>query len=92
MEEGSRYVFGEVSIATTLKKLNAESLRGDLTAVSGEVFNSLAIEDSRVALTFALGRLGYAFVDVRPRINRDRKNLKINVAYEIKEGPRVYVL
>ncbi|MDP6706124.1 MAG: outer membrane protein assembly factor BamA [Alphaproteobacteria bacterium] len=91
VEEGERYNFGVVDITTTLKNLEPESLRSELTTFEGETFDASAIEDSRIALTFALGRLGYAFVDVRPRISRDREEKLIGVTYEIKEGPRVYV-
>lgn len=91
VEEGELYKFGEITVSTTLKDLDPESLRAELTTAEGETFNATAIEDSRVALTFALGRLGYAFVDVRPRIKRDRESLTISVHYDIQEGPRVYV-
>ena len=49
------------------------------------------MEDSIQELTFELGRLGYAFVDVRPEIDRDRDGRRISVNYTIDEGPRVYV-
>jgi len=42
-------------------------------------------------ITDALGNLGFAFVDVRPRIDRDRDKKVISLTYEIQEGPRVYV-
>ena len=91
VDEGEQYNFGEIKISTTLKNLDPESLRPEVTTIQDETFDASAIEDSKVALTFALGRLGYAFVDVRPRIKRDREKLIIGVNYEIREGPRVYV-
>jgi outer membrane protein insertion porin family len=91
VEEGEPYTFGKINITTSLKNLDPESLRSDVTTTEGETFNASAIEDSRVALTFALGRLGYAFVEVRPRIARNRDERKIEVSYDISEGPRVYV-
>jgi outer membrane protein insertion porin family len=38
-----------------------------------------------------VGSLGYAFVDVRPRIDRDAENKVLNLTYDIQEGPKVYV-
>lgn len=38
-----------------------------------------------------MSELGHTFVDVRPRINRDRENRKIDVAFDISEGPRIFV-
>lgn len=91
VDEGEPYNFGEISLTTTLKNLDVEQLRGELTTVQGERFNASGIEDSRVAIADALGRLGYAFVEVRPRIERNREDLTISVLYEVREGPRVYV-
>jgi outer membrane protein insertion porin family len=38
-----------------------------------------------------VGSLGYAFVDVRPRIDRDPENNILNLTYDIQGGPKVYV-
>ncbi len=91
VDEGEPYDFGEVGLTTTLKNLDVEQLRSQLTTIEGERFNASTIEDSRVNLADALGRLGYAFVEIRPRIKRDRENLIISITYQVKEGPRVYV-
>ena len=42
-------------------------------------------------ITDSLGNLGYAFVDVRPQVERDRENLLIKLTYDVQEGPRVFV-
>ena len=62
-----------------------------LITIPGETYDADKIEDSIQDLTFELGRLGYAFVDVRPEIGRDREGRRISVNYRINEGPRVYV-
>ena len=91
VDEGEPYDFGEIDLTTTLKNLDVEQLRGELTTIQGERFDASTIEDSRVNLADALGQLGYAFVEIRPRISRDREALTIAIAYEVNEGPRVYV-
>jgi outer membrane protein insertion porin family len=91
VEEGEIYNFGKISITTALKNLDPETLRPDLVTVEAETFDASAIEESRVALTFTLGKLGYAFVDIRPRITRNREARTIEIVYDIQEGPRVYV-
>ena len=42
-------------------------------------------------LTDTVGDLGYAFVDIRPRVQRDRDNLTIDIVYDIQEGPKVFI-
>ena len=34
---------------------------------------------------------GYAFVEVKPRIDRDREKHIVDLAFDVGEGPRVYV-
>jgi outer membrane protein insertion porin family len=91
VDEGERYKFGKIDLNTTLRNLDPEELRSQITTPTGETYNADEIEDTIENLTFALGARGYAFVDIRPRVERNREQLIIDVAYEINEGPRVYV-
>src|SRR4051794_30884589 len=91
VEEGERYKLGKVDIKTTLKDLNPEAMRGDITTVQGDWYDASKVDDSVQALSDHVGSLGYAFVDVRPRIDRDAKNHVLNLTYDIQEGPKVYV-
>ena len=91
VEEGELYKFGEIELASTLRDLDAETLRGALTIVEGETYNAELIEESIEKLNFDVGRRGYAFVDVRPRVKRQRDKRLIDLVFEINEGPRVYI-
>jgi len=91
VEEGERYKFGTIDIRTTLRDLDPESLREQVTTVEGEWYDASEVETTVGNITDALGNLGYAFVDVRPQVQRDRENLLINLVYDIQEGPRVFV-
>ncbi|HSE78954.1 MAG TPA: outer membrane protein assembly factor BamA [Alphaproteobacteria bacterium] len=91
LEEGERYRFGGVDIVSRLRDLEPEKLRGRLLTREGDWYDAEAVERSVTGLTDEIGTLGYAFVDVRPRINRDREARTISITYDIQEGPRVYV-
>ncbi|MFC4270393.1 outer membrane protein assembly factor BamA [Sneathiella chungangensis] len=91
VEEGAKYTFGAIDVKSEIKDLPADTLLDQVTTIEGETYNADKIEDSIQKLTFEAGKLGYAFVNVRPRIERDRENLTISVTYEINKGPRVYV-
>ena len=91
IDEGDLYEFGDVNVETALDKLNEEALRRILPIQQGEVYESDLIEESVEALNFAAGAAGYAFVDVRPRIDRDPATRQANITFAIDEGPRVYV-
>ncbi|HSE74215.1 MAG TPA: outer membrane protein assembly factor BamA [Dongiaceae bacterium] len=91
VEEGERYKLGTVDIKTTLKDLDPESLRDAVETEEGDWYNADLVDASVQAISDRVGSLGYAFVDVRPRIDRDPENKILNLTYDIQEGPKVYV-
>ena len=91
IEEGERYKFGKIDIATGLKDLKPEQLRTQLEVAEGDWYNADKVEKSVGNLADAAGSFGYAFVDVRPRVRRSRDKRLINITFNIREGPRVFV-
>lgn len=91
LDEGKPYKFGQIDIKTGLQDLDPERLRGFVKTASSESYNANLVEESIQDLTFEVGRLGYAFVDIRPLVRRKRDERIIDLTYEIREGPRVYV-
>jgi outer membrane protein insertion porin family len=91
LDEGREYKFGKVDVTTELKKLDPNTLRALIPFHSGEIYQDQRIEQATDALTFAAGAAGFAFVDVRPRYTANRDAGTVDVTFEVKEGPRVYV-
>jgi outer membrane protein insertion porin family len=91
IEEGERYRFGKVDVDIKLKDLPREEVLPLLTVQSGDWYDSDAVERSISVITDALGNRGYAFVEVRPQITRNREDRTVDVTFEVQEGPRVYV-
>jgi len=91
LEEGDRYKFGDMTIETSLKNLDPESLQSQVTTSPGDWYDATEVDTTIGKLTDIVGELGYAFVDVRPQPSIDREQDIIAITYEIREGPRVYV-
>lgn len=91
VDEGERYRFGQVNVDSTLRDLNIEQVRKDIEIEESDWYNGELIEKTIDQLTDVVGSLGYAFVEVRPRVNRNRDAREIDVSFEINEGPRVFV-
>jgi outer membrane protein insertion porin family len=91
VEEGERQRFGKIDVFTTLPKLEPETLLEHVHAEEGEWYNAEQVEKTIDNLTEIVGNLGYAFVDIRPRAERDRENRLIHLTFEIQEGPKVFV-
>ena len=91
ISEGERYKFGKVEVSTRFQGLDVDVLQGFLTMSEGEWYDANEVEKTVTALSDVVGSLGYAFVEVRPNIRRNKDNLTIDVTFDIQEGPRVYV-
>ena len=91
INEGERYKFGTVDIVTRFQGLDPDVLKGYLPMSEGDWYDAGDIEKTIASLTDVVGSLGYAFVEVRPNIRRNKDIKTVDVTFEIQEGPRVYV-
>jgi outer membrane protein insertion porin family len=91
IDEGQKYKFGKMKVTTALKKLNGDLLQQLLPIREGQMYEDDKIEKATDALTFAAGAAGFAFVDVVPHYQANKKTRTVDLTFEVREGPRVYV-
>ncbi len=91
VEEGNRYKFGKIDIEARLRDLKKEDIAEIIEFEPDDWYDIEEVNDAINGLTNKVGELGFAFVDIRPRINRNRKEKTIDVVFEINEGPRVFI-
>lgn len=91
VEEGELYTFGEISVESQIEELKPEDMVAIAFTEKGRQYDSTAIDDTVDLLTEVAGVRGYAFVDIRPQVRRNREERTIDVIYVINETPRVYV-
>jgi len=91
VQEGKRYRFGKVDVVTTIRNLDIDAIRKEVDIDQGDWYDASEVDATIQKLTEAVGEKGFAFVEVRPRLDRDRDKRTIDVVFEINEGPRVFV-
>lgn len=91
LEEGQEYKFGKISVETELQKLDKDVLQQLVPIRTGETYQDEKIEAATDSLTFAAGAAGFAAVDVRPRYTPNKETGVVDVVFQVREGPRVYV-
>lgn len=91
LEEGERYKIGNVDVKSALPDLKVEDLTPLVVFKSGDWYNADEVEATVQALTDAVGNKGYAFIDIKPQLNRNRDTHTLDITFDIQEGPRVYV-
>lgn len=91
LEEGPIYDFGEIEILSSATGLEPEDLQAVVGFQTGQTFAQSAIEDSIEAIGERAGELGYPFVQVRPRVNRNAETRSVNIVFDIVEGTSAFV-
>lgn len=91
LEEGEAYTFGKVDVVSHLKQVNAMELKALVDVKSGDKFSRKQIERTANILNDHVGAYGYAFADIQPRVMKNREKKTVDLVFEVKEGPRVYV-
>ncbi len=91
VEEGEQYTIGSVEVTSELDRMDSDFMRNLVPIHEGEIYNANFIDTAIDNLTFFAGTSGYAFVDVRPRVRRNRDERTVDLTFEVDEGPRVYI-
>ena len=78
-------------MVSQIDKIDAEALVPLIEIEAGEWYNADMVDDAIEVLTTQVGDQGYAFIDIRPNVQRNRENGTIDVTFTIAEGPKVYV-
>ncbi len=91
LDEGQKYRFGDIGVDSQLRQSESIDFSKAITTKQGKEYDSTKVESSVDAITKELGNNGYAFVDVSPQLKRNRDEGTIDLTYQIKPGPRVYV-
>ncbi len=91
IDEGDKYIFGDISVSTKLKKINSESALSVISAQSGETFDRSKISESIELIKEIAEGEGYSFIEINPKFAEKPDSKTINIEIFINEGPRVYV-
>ncbi|MGI9434479.1 MAG: outer membrane protein assembly factor BamA [Geminicoccaceae bacterium] len=91
LDEGEKYDFGKIDIDAQLPDLEPEVLRELIETQSETPYNADDVESSIVALTDEIGKLGFAFVNIEPTLDKRPDEKIIDLTYVINEGSRVYI-
>ena len=88
--EGPQFTVGGIDV-TGNNVVPAEEIRRRIPFKTGDVFSRGKVRDSIAAIQALYGTIGRASADVNPQSSQDTPNRRINLTYEINEGPEVFV-
>lgn len=91
INEGQRYRFGDISVQSSIPGINEGLLSSTIRTHKGETYSLADLSRTQEDMALEATSQGYAFADVRPRVDRDAVNATFNVTYLVDEGARLYV-
>jgi len=89
--EGDRYTFGPSSVETSIPNLQTAALTNTIATDQGSPYSQNDLTKTSADMALKATDQGYPFADVRPRLDRDLTNHRLNITYLVDNGPRVYV-
>ena len=88
--EGPQFKVGGVDVTGTAV-LPVEEIKRRIKLAPGDVFSRSKLRDSTKAITDVYSAIGRASADAIPEIVQDNANRKVNITFDITEGPEVFV-
>lgn len=91
IDEGEQYRVASVDVESSIGSLNVGALQSYLRVSRGSIYNAEAVEKSIEEMTIQASRMGYPFVTVRPRGERNYETHTVSLVFMVEEGARVYI-
>ena len=92
LDEGVRYDFGDIDVSLTSRfPVEKKKLLQALTIETGDLYDASRVDDNIDNIVSILGQEGFAFLEVVPQFDKDKESKKVNVTFDIRPGPRVYI-
>ena len=88
VHEGAQYKVGRVSIEGDLIKKEDELLK-EVKISQEKFFNRKTVRKDVLRLKNLYSEEGYAYVEVKPRVNENEKTHTVDLTYKISKGPKV---
>ena len=89
--EGQQFKFGAVNLVSEIPNVDADAYRQIVRTRPGVVYSPTHVENDIARLERQAIRDGVDFMRVEPRIERNDRDLTLDVTYVITRGPRVFV-
>ncbi len=89
--EGQQFKFGEVNLISEIPNVDANVYRQIVKVRRGVVYSPSLVEADIARLERQAIKDGVDFLRVEPRVERNERDLSLNVTYVLTRGPRIFV-
>jgi len=91
IHEGDAYKISDIAFSQTEHVIDNSKLLKAISLKKGEIFNIKEFRKDAEKIKTIIANLSYAFVQVVPDLQKDKKNHKVKVIFKIMPGERVKI-
>ncbi len=89
--EGQQFRFGQITTVSEMPQADPALFQDSLRIKPGVIYSPTLIENSIARMERLAIREGIDFLRVEPRINRNARDLTLDVEFALVKGPRIFV-
>ena len=91
IDEGQRYKIGKIEVNSSVKGITGADTLPLVDLAPGDFYDGDAVERSEQAITDYGQAHGQPFIEVKPRISRNPDKKTVDLAFDVTDGPHIYV-
>jgi outer membrane protein insertion porin family len=91
LREGQQFSFGEIAVESEINGVSAADFEDAFRVRTGATYSPVPVDTDIVRLERLAVDLGLNFVQARPRMTRNARDLTVDVTYVLMSGPRIFV-
>jgi outer membrane protein insertion porin family len=91
IQEGQQFTFGEITTTSEMNNVDGDEYQAITKIKPGVVYSPTLVEQEIARMERLAIRQGVDFLRVEPRINRNDRDLTLDVEFVLSRGPRVFV-
>src|SRR6056297_1097280 len=91
VQEGQQFSCGDITTISEMQGVEPEPYHDVLKVRKGVTYSPTLVENSIARMERLAIRNGRDFLRVEPRIDRDDRNLMLNIEFALVRGPRVFI-
>ena len=91
LKEGIRYKYGTFKVVSNITDVDTDSLLASIDLDPENWYSGREVDKQILKLTKQLNDADFPFVDVKPRVRRDRKAELVNIEFVVDPAPRKIV-
>lgn len=91
INEGTKYITNDIKVYVDSSIVDAKDIYPELDLIIGNTFNIKKLRRDQAYIKTQVANKGYAYAQVKFDVQKDTKNSKVSIVYNVIPGKKVYI-